>query len=81
MILGEIFKFPGEYDFTKQNATERLQNLVPTVITQRLCPPPEEIYSLHRKLSGIFLLCTKLKTTVPARDIFLDLYGKYEGGK
>ncbi|KAK9730657.1 ABC1 atypical kinase-like domain [Popillia japonica] len=81
MIIGEIFKYEGEFDFSKQNATERLQNLVPTIITHRLCPPPEEIYSLHRKLSGIFLLCIKLNATVPVRKIFLDLYKKYEASK
>lgn len=81
MITGEIFRFPGDYDFSKQRAIERLQNLVPTFITHRLCPPPEEIYSLHRKLSGIFLLCNKLKTSVRARDTFFELYNKYKASQ
>ncbi|RZC41767.1 aarF domain-containing protein kinase 4, partial [Asbolus verrucosus] len=77
MILGEIFRCKDAYDFAAQDMTARIQNLVPTMITHRLCPPPEEIYSLHRKLSGVFLLCSKLKTSVSCREKFLNLYSKY----
>ncbi|XP_017783817.1 PREDICTED: aarF domain-containing protein kinase 4 [Nicrophorus vespilloides] len=77
MILGEVFRKNEEFDFSCQNTTERLQQLVPTMLAHRLCPPPEEIYSLHRKISGVFLLCAKLKATVPARKIFLNLYENY----
>lgn len=52
MILGEILRKEG-FDFSKQNTVHRIQALVPTMIHHRLCPPPEEVYSLHRKLSGI----------------------------
>lgn len=77
MILGEVFRCPGRYDFSAQDMTERIQNLVPTMLTHRLCPPPEEVYSLHRKLSGLFLLCSKLKAKVACRDQFLMLYNDY----
>ncbi|XP_022901536.1 atypical kinase COQ8B, mitochondrial isoform X2 [Onthophagus taurus] len=77
MILGEIFRCEGNYDFAQHNTTERLQSLVPTIVSQRLCPPPEEIYSLHRKLSGIFMLCSKLKAHVPSRNLFLQFYEHY----
>lgn len=51
MILGEILRKEG-FDFRQQNTIARIQFLVPTIINHRLCPPPEEVYSLHRKLSG-----------------------------
>lgn len=78
MILGEIFRCKGEFDFAKQETTKQIQNLVPTMLAHRLCPPPEEIYSLHRKLSGVFLLCSKLKVAINCRDIFLEKYHNYK---
>uniref|UniRef100_A0A1B6C7G0 ABC1 atypical kinase-like domain-containing protein n=2 Tax=Clastoptera arizonana TaxID=38151 RepID=A0A1B6C7G0_9HEMI len=78
MILGEVFgENAGEFDFGAQDTTKRIQQLVPTIITHRLCPPPEEIYSLHRKLSGVFLLCSKLKVKMSCRPMFLKVYEKY----
>ncbi|XP_008557929.1 atypical kinase COQ8B, mitochondrial [Microplitis demolitor] len=81
MILGEIFSEKNQvYDFGGQNVTKKMQALVPTIITHRLCPPPEEIYSLHRKLSGVFLLCAKLKVKINCRDMFRDIYKNYRFG-
>lgn len=55
MIMGEVFQYDGEYDFGSQNSTVRIQSLLPVILHQRLAPPPEEIYSIHRKLSGIII--------------------------
>lgn len=52
MIMGEVFQKEGEYDFGSQDSTKRIQSLLPIIIHQRLAPPPEEVYSIHRKLSG-----------------------------
>ncbi|XP_018796940.1 PREDICTED: aarF domain-containing protein kinase 4 [Bactrocera latifrons] len=73
MILGEMFRFDGDFDFGKQNTTERIAHLVPTMIAHRLCPPPEEIYSIHRKLSGIFLLCARLNVHLNCRPYYEDI--------
>lgn len=79
MILGEMFsENAGEFDFGAQDTTKRIQQLVPTIVTHRLCPPPEEIYSLHRKLSGVFLLASKLKVKMSCRDLFMNIYKKYK---
>ncbi|CAB3226469.1 unnamed protein product [Arctia plantaginis] len=79
MIMGEVFtSSSGEFDFGTQQTTKRIQALVPTILTHRLCPPPEEIYSLHRKLSGVFLLCSKLKVKMNCRDMFQDIYEQYK---
>lgn len=53
MIMGEVFQYEGEYDFGSQDSTKRIQSLLPVILHQRLAPPPEEVYSIHRKLSGI----------------------------
>lgn len=77
MILGEIFRTEGPYNFAHQDMTARIQDLAQTMLVHRLCPPPEEVYSLHRKLSGVFLLLSKLKVKVECRNKFLMLYQEY----
>lgn len=63
---------PRVYDFCGQTITERVKALVPLMLDERLTPPPEETYSLHRKLSGAFLLCARLGSRVPCRQLFVD---------
>ncbi|RYP23509.1 hypothetical protein DL765_001023 [Monosporascus sp. GIB2] len=58
------------YDFRDQTITERVKALIPVMIRERLAPPPEETYSLHRKLSGAFLLCARLGSRVRCRELF-----------
>lgn len=72
MTLAEPFsgQSPEIYDFKDQTITERVKALIPVMIRERLAPPPEETYSLHRKLSGAFLLCAKLGSRVRCRELF-----------
>lgn len=63
---------PEVYDFKDQTITERVKAQIPVMIRERLSPPPEETYSLHRKLSGAFLLCAKLGSRVRCRDLFME---------
>ncbi|KAH6626858.1 nuclear protein Es2-domain-containing protein [Chaetomium sp. MPI-SDFR-AT-0129] len=60
------------YDFRDQTITERVKAQIPVMIHERLAPPPEETYSLHRKLSGAFLLCARLGSRVRCRALFED---------
>lgn len=73
MILGEIFQKDEEFDFASQSTTGRIARLVPTMVEHRLCPPPEEIYSIHRKLSGVFLLCSRLGVKLNCRPLYEEI--------
>ncbi|CAG8755571.1 3431_t:CDS:2, partial [Gigaspora rosea] len=75
LTLGEPFTAPI-YDFSKQTITKRVRNLIPTMLKYRLTPPPDETYSLHRKLSGAFLLCAKLGSRVRCRKLLEEVAGE-----
>ncbi|KAF9881329.1 molecular chaperone [Colletotrichum karsti] len=72
LTLAEPFlgSAPEVYDFHDQTITERVKALIPVMLRERLAPPPEETYSLHRKLSGAFLLCARLGSKVRCREMF-----------
>lgn len=79
LVLGEPFsrKFSGDepYDFSSQTITDRVRTNIGVMLKERLTPPPEETYSLHRKLSGAFLLCAKLNARVPCQEYFEEIIG------
>ncbi|BFZ56720.1 hypothetical protein PYCC9005_003768 [Savitreella phatthalungensis] len=80
LTLAEPFSFQlsrdAVYDFEGQTVTERVKKYIPTMLRQRLAPPPEETYSLHRRLSGHFLLCAKLRSRIECRRIFEDVMAR-----
>ncbi|ODV94375.1 hypothetical protein PACTADRAFT_51220 [Pachysolen tannophilus NRRL Y-2460] len=79
LVLGEPFS-PADnhgknFDFGNQTVTDRVRSNIGTMLNERLTPPPEETYSLHRKLSGVYLLCARLKAKIPGEQIFKDVIG------
>lgn len=77
ILVGEPFKYP-EYDFANNDIAKQIYKLLPKIIYNRLVPPRSEIYTLHRKLSGSFLICMKLKAKVKAAHIFNSIYDNYK---
>ncbi|KAA0189752.1 ABC domain containing protein kinase [Fasciolopsis buskii] len=76
-ILGEAFASSTSFDFGSQSTTKKINQLIPVMIEHRLTPPPDESYSLHRKMSGCFLLCGKLGSAVSCRPLFLQIWNSY----
>ncbi len=78
MILGEAFASAEPFNFATQDTTLRIQKLIPTMLNGRLTPPPEESYSLHRKMSGAFLLCARLEANIQCKDLFDTIWNNYQ---
>ncbi|CAD51273.1 ABC1 family [Plasmodium falciparum NF54] len=76
ILVGEPFK-TDIYDFGHRDIAKQIYNLLPKIIYNRLVPPRSEIYTLHRKLSGCYLICMKLKAKVRAAQIFNSIYQNY----
>ncbi|GFY98613.1 ABC transporter 1 [Actinidia rufa] len=80
-VVGLPFSKPVRYDFRSTNITQSISNLGATMLRHRLTPPPDEAYSLHRKLSGAFLACIKLGAVVPCRELLLKVDESYQFGE
>lgn len=79
LTLAEPFhpSAPDMYDFRYQTITQRVKDQIPTMLKHRLTPPPDETYSMHRKLAGAFLLCSKLGARVECKKMFREITARY----
>ena len=76
--LAEPFVQKGLFDFGTQDISTRVRQEMKVMLNERLTGPPEESYSLHRKLSGCFLACTKLKAQVDCHWLFARIKERME---
>lgn len=81
MILGEAFQKDAPFDFSNATTLARVTNIIPAILTHRLAAPPEEVYSLHRKMAGVFLLCTRLKCNMNIKHLWDEIWSRYEFGR
>ena len=75
--VGEPFAKDGIYEFGRSGITKRLSDHGSHFLQHRLTPPPEEVYTLHRKLAGAFNLCIKLGANVECRELLVDIVRNY----
>jgi aarF domain-containing kinase len=67
------------FDFSHASkVSDQVKSDIPVMLRERLTPPPDETYSLHRKLSGCFLLCGKLNARIKCSQEFQKVYDIYE---
>ncbi|KZV65275.1 ABC1-domain-containing protein [Peniophora sp. CONT] len=64
------------------NITKEIRDQIPVMLQHRLTPPPRETYSLNsRKLSGAFLLASRLGARVDCRKLWEETTNDYVFGK
>lgn len=63
------FMYQGSFDFGGRNLTKEVYDTLPVLMKHKLKEPPTEVYSLHRKLAGAYLICMKLGARVNMKKI------------
>eukprot|EP00040_Diaphanoeca_grandis_P034634 m.215806 g.215806 ORF g.215806 m.215806 type:complete len:713 (+) comp33193_c0_seq1:212-2350(+) len=77
MSLGRPLALDTTFDFGSQDVTQDVRAQIPIMLKHREKAPPSETYSLHRKLSGTFLICTRLRANIECRSLFTKIYETY----
>jgi aarF domain-containing kinase len=65
--VGEPFAWNDKthgFDFRSSSISTRMGEHTSVFLKHRLTPPPQEVYTLHRKLAGAYMLCIKLGAIV-----------------
>lgn len=76
--VGEPFFRHEAFDFRGSNISTRMGEHTSVFLRHRLTPPPEEVYTLHRKLAGAYMLCIKLGAVVPCRDLLEQVVANHQ---
>mmetsp|Transcript_8814 Transcript_8814/g.10544 ORF Transcript_8814/g.10544 Transcript_8814/m.10544 type:complete len:569 (-) Transcript_8814:44-1750(-) len=70
--VGRPFQRNAPFDFKASKLSTKMSQHGTTFATERLTPPPREIYSLHRKLSGAYMTCIKIGAVFTCRDLLIN---------
>jgi aarF domain-containing kinase len=82
LVVGEPFTGAGgvPFDFKASGITTRVGAHGAVFAEERLTAPPNEVYSLHRKLAGAFLICIRMGAKIHCRDLLEDVWRNYKWG-
>lgn len=80
LVVGEPFVSHQPFDFKHSGITSRVTKYGSIFAEHRLTPPPNEVYSLHRKLAGAFLICIRMGAVMPCRDMLEETYYNHKWG-
>jgi aarF domain-containing kinase len=78
LVVGEPFASYEPFDFKTSGLTRRVAQHGATFAEQRLTAPPTEVYSLHRKLAGAFLICIRMGAVMSCRDMLEQVHSTYK---
>lgn len=80
LVVGEPFRDDAPFDFKASGITRRVAAYGGVFAEHRLSPPPSEVYSLHRKLAGAFLICIRMGAVMRCRDLLQTTYEAHKWG-
>lgn len=80
LVVGEPFLTNEPFDFHGSGITQRVSQYGEVFAHERLTPPPTEVYSLHRKLAGAFLICIRMGAKMKCRDLLEEVYFNHKFG-
>lgn len=76
--VGEPFWTDEPFDFRGSQISSRMSGHMAVFLRHRLTAPPEEVYTLHRKIAGAYMLNIKLGSVIRCRDILEDIVANYK---
>lgn len=71
--VGEPFQHSDSFDFKASRISSRMGEHTSVFLRHRLTAPPTEVYTLHRKLAGAYMLCIQLGAVVSSRDLLENI--------
>jgi len=71
--VGEPFQQSSPFDFKASRISTRMGEHTAVFLRHRLAAPPTEVYTLHRKLAGAYMLCIQLGAVVSSRDLLENI--------